>query len=111
MTLEEVREVLKKKMLEISQMEVLQSEKPQLVFDALEQFRRSSNKIRQAEEQQESKRIQNVISGWKNDKKVNETRTKKYLDAIRKNQTRETIKSLAGSEALQEFIEKFGGRK
>lgn len=111
MNTEELRIILRKELMQISQMNVEQSERSQLTFQALEKYRQASNQIRIREEQMEAKRIQTVITGWKDEKKVNDTKTKKYFDELRKNQTRETIKSLAGSEALQEFIEKFGGKK
>lgn len=111
MTLQEAREVLKKKMFEISQMGVQQSERAVLIYEALEKYRQTSNQIRIKEKQEEAKRIKNVISGWKNDKKSTDVSTREYFKKIRKDQTREHLKSLVGTEKFQEFIEKFGGNK
>lgn len=111
MTLEEVRIILKKELMEINLMNVEQSERSQLTFQSLEKYRQASNRIRIKEEQMETKRIQTVISGWKNDKKSTDVSTKEYFKKIRKDQTREHLKSLVGTEKFQEFIEKFGGKK
>ncbi len=111
MTLEEAREVLKNKMFQIGQMEVLQSEKSKLVFDALEVYRKEINRINRPRQEAERKRLQDIMDQFKKDKKANDTKTKKIFLELRKNQTREHLKTLVGTEKFQEFVEKFGGKK
>lgn len=111
MTTDEARATLRKelqqRMFEISQMEILQSKKAELVYNALEEYRQVSNRLRIKEEQEEQKRIQAVLAGWKSDKKTTDVSTKEYFKKIRKAQTQEHLKSLVGTEKFQEFIEKF----
>lgn len=111
MTTEELRIILKKELMNINNLQLPQQEKSQLVFNALEKFRQSSNQLRIKEEQEENKRIQSVLGGWKSEQKKTNSQTRKYFAELRKNQTREHLKTLVGSEKLQEFVEKFGGKK
>lgn len=112
MSLDEIRIILKKELNMISaDTTLLQSERSELVSKALEAYRQASNRLRIKEEQEESNRAQAVMTKWKNDKKPTDVSTKEYFKKIRKDQTREHLKSLVGTEKFQEFIEKFGGKK